>query len=385
MYLGIDIGASYCKVALIDSDKNMISCKRVKMPPFVISESPLIYEVDVRKIINMTIALMKDITEESKHTVEAIGVAGQMHGIVVLDKSKLPLSNFISWQDQRTTEVMHNKRFSFIDFLREEISSYRLITGTDLRSGMLGPLLFWLKTNGYVTHKVSFLSDYLVSVLTGSNIVCDPTQASGSGVYNLLDNTWLDEFIRVAGITEEILPQIVESGTKVGGVRDSAFCIKQGTPVYVSVGDYHAALFASEIHTRNLSINIGTGAQISVLTRTPRYSEYFETRPFFDGYYTNCVSGLPGGRGLTFEDFTNKKLLRDIVKKYYEAFEILTIKGHYRGLDIVLSGGVAQGNELLREIIRDVFDSEVVLAKHKEEAAVGAALLAMKYNCSDRG
>ncbi len=457
MYLGLDLGASYCKAALIDLKKKVARCERVEMPPFLSSSSKshLIYEVDICKITDVVIGLIKRIAEASKYSIEAIGIAGQMHGIVLVDKSKVPLSNFISWQDQRTTETMPGKQFSYLDFVREGLSSYRLITGTDLRPGMLGPLLFWWKSKGYIGqkhYKVSFLSDYLVSLLTDTDIVCDPTQAAGSGVYNLLENTWLKEFVQVTEIPEEILPQVVESGTKVGGICSAiarTLGIQQGTPVYVSTGDYHAALFASGINTRSLSINIGTGAQVSLLTRAPKYSKNFETRPFFDSYYTNCISGLPGGRAISlFEDFINdtirmfsecsvrfeilkrldelcvkrfqktdivcdphffdagnglsrsgffhinyhnfkieefyKALLEGLVREYFEAFNVLSTTGNIpRDLKVILSGGVVQKSVLLRKIIKNIFGFEVVLPKYKEEAAVGAALLARKYSCGD--
>ena len=452
MYLGLDIGASYCKAVLVNSEERVVSSERTRMPPFKRSNSKTstIYEVDIHKITDIVISLTKRIAQKATY-IDAIGISGQMHGILFVDKERVPLSDFVSWQDQRTTETMLDEQLSYLDYLAQRLSNCRAVTGSALRSGMLGPLIFWWKTNGYIDqkhHKVSFLSDYLGSLLTNTEIVCDPTQASGSGVYNLIDKRWLEEFLEVAQVSEDLLPDVVETGTIIGGISNSiasSVGITQGTPVCVSTGDYQAALFASGIDTNHLSINIGTGAQVSLLTITPDFSDIYETRPFFDGYYTKCIPGLPGGRAIAlFESFVDRTvrmfsdhlgqyeilgsldeacaqhfrktdmvcdphffdfgngfykpgfsqigyhnfrieemyqaLLESLVRAYHEAFDVLRSAGSQpKDIEIILSGGVAQKSSLLPRVLEGVFGFPVTVPKYEEDAAIGAARVAMKY------
>ena len=73
-----------------------------------------------------------------------------MHGVLLLDGSNKPVTNFISWQDQRTTELLSKSHVTYLNYLKDSLQKYRPLTGTDLRSGMMGPLLFWFKRNGYL-------------------------------------------------------------------------------------------------------------------------------------------------------------------------------------------------------------------------------------------
>ncbi len=458
MYLGIDIGASYCKSALIDTKKRAIYYTRVPMPSLSSpAHSPdLIKETSMGAITDAVLASIKEIIGKAPGSIDAVGVAGQMHGILFVDGQNEPVSNFISWQDARTTELMPGETVSYLDYLKKKLSGYRHLTGTGLRSGMLGPMLFWWAQNGLIDDnykKVSFLSDYFVSFFTDSEILCDHTQAAGSGVYNLKNKQWLKEFISTANLSESIMPEIVDSGTMAGKTSKSFGSISgisEGIPVYVSVGDYHASLFSSGFDRFSVSLNVGTGAQVSLMTETPVISPNFETRPFFGGYFTKTIPGLPGGRNLSlFNNFVNETiqlftgrmpekdvlteldrlsllqgeettvicnpnfygsctnskksgffrlkcqnlkitdffqaLLKGVVGEYRNALDIISDDECKKQLNsVLLSGGVVQKSRYMVKLIERHFGMDVRMSRFKEEAAVGAALLAAEYSGMDR-
>jgi hypothetical protein len=68
-------------------------------------------------------------------------------------------------------------------------------------------------------------------------------------------------------------------------------------PCYTPVGDYQCALVGAMLVERELSLNISTGSQVSRLTNSLELGDY-QTRPFFDGKFTNTLSHLPAGRSL---------------------------------------------------------------------------------------
>ncbi len=402
MFLGLDIGASYCKAVVMDQDKRVLCLERAPMPSFI-PQSPrynFIREVDPDKVLDVVIALLMRIKRKVREDIQGIGVAGQMHGILLVNKLNKPKSNFISWQDTRTTKSMPGKTVSYFDFLKNRLSDLRYQTGTDLRPGMLGPVLFWLQQNKYPylsKSKATFLSDFIGACLTGNEVACDVTQAAGSGVYSLVDQGWSKSYLKTAHISENILPRVVKPGTQAGQISDSISRktgIKQGTPVYTSVGDYQAALFASNIDMESLSINIGTGAQVTFLSKTRKYFDQFETRPFFDGHSLNCISGLPAGRSIKSFFLSHGckydlekpeglyyDLLESMVKEYVRAYTLIKGSVPKRIIKrIILSGGVGRKSKTIQKLIRGHFGYKITMSLYSEEAAAGAALIARKYS-----
>ena len=170
MYLGIDIGASFCKAVVIDHNLNVLYSTRKEMPNSIDTGSVKVVEYDINEILNLIYDLIKSINKQFLMQIDGIGVSGQMHGILLLDKSNNPVTNFISWQDQRATELLSESQETYLNFLKDNLQNYTNLTGTDLRSGMMGSLLFWFKRKDFFSNnteiKATFISDYLVSVLT---------------------------------------------------------------------------------------------------------------------------------------------------------------------------------------------------------------------------
>ena len=71
----------------------------------------------------------------------------------------------------------------------------------------------------------------------------------------------------------------------------------QRIPCYAPVGDYQCALAGAMLNPNDLSLNISTGSQVSRITSSLMLGDY-QTRPFFDGKFTNTVTHLPAGRAL---------------------------------------------------------------------------------------
>lgn len=451
MFLGIDIGASFCKAVVIDRDDTIICAERAPMPLFLPrpSRSTCLCEIEISEILNVVISVLKNISTKHNAEVDGIGVAGQMHGLMLVDGSNEPASNFISWQDRRTLDTIRGEKISYLDYLKSNFPGFRCHTGAGLRPGMMGPVLFWMLKNEYARLeelKASFLSDFIVSYLTGGEIACDESQAAGSGIYSLSGGCWSKEFLEITRISEHTLPCVAAPGTECGRISQHISEItglRQGVPVYISIGDYQAALYACRIDRNILSINIGTGAQVSLLSDLPVYSDLFETRPFF-GRYLKCIPGLPGGRAIkVFENFILKtldilsvqscsnvlerldslvadrfddtgptcfpnffsedpspsesgffnirgdnfsieafyrSLLEGMVREYYKAFTHLK-SGCKDELinNILISGGVARKSRTIRNLINAHFGIVPEASPYEEEAAVGAALIAKKY------
>ena len=449
MYLGIDIGASYCKATIIDQNLKVLQTARERMPNPIKEGKQKFVEYNINEIINLVFSLIKSVNSKVMKTIDGIGVTGQMHGIILVDGSNKPITNFVSWQDKRTDELYYKSQTTYFNYLKNNLQKYRPITGTDLRPGMMGPLLFWFNKNGYLKNRpivrATFISDFIVSVLTGEEPLCDPTNASGSGIYNIKNEDWLTEYFEISGVDKNILPNVVKTKSLVGQLVPSLSVelnLKQGTPIYVSIGDYQAALVSSKFNNKHISINVGTGAQVSLLIENYINTDDYEIRPYINNAFTKCVTGLPGGRLLSlFEVFIKNildefhsyagelnilfeldsvclktisdtnivcnpnffdyeidsnsgfvnitksnfnihelyySLIRACVEKYFDSYNKIKMSTtNHIDYKILSTGGVIRKSQLMKKLIRDLFNYDSVISENEEEAAVGAAIIAM--------
>jgi len=88
-------------------------------------------------------------------------------------------------------------------------------------------------------------------------------------------------------------PAIVPQGAVVGRLEFAGRSI----PCYTPIGDYQAAILGALLREGELSLNISTGSQASLLRPGLEFGE-FQTRPFFDGRFLTCITHIPAGWSL---------------------------------------------------------------------------------------
>ena len=81
MFLGLDIGASYCKAVLVDQGKKVLYSERVPMPSFLSQPAAnnYIFEIEIERILDVVISLLRGVTLKADGDIQGIGVSGQMH------------------------------------------------------------------------------------------------------------------------------------------------------------------------------------------------------------------------------------------------------------------------------------------------------------------
>jgi sedoheptulokinase len=213
--------------------------------------------------------------------VSAIGITGQMHGILYLDERGNPVSPLYTWQDRRGEELCPQLR---------ELTGYAAAPGYGLvthcalaKSGQL-PEGAW---------KIGTVMDYLTFRLCGKKrLLMHATNAASLGFFNIREGCFDREALRKIGVDPAILPEVTRDGEIVGCCR--------GIPVTVAIGDNQASFLGSvpEPETTVLA-NFGTGSQISLMVRDltgVREEGGVEIRPFLKDSYLLCGSALCGGR-----------------------------------------------------------------------------------------
>ena len=163
--------------------------------------------------------------------VAAVGLTGQMHGAVLLDRDDEVLRPAILWNDQRTGAEC--------DLIREVIGPERLvaITGNDALTGFTAPKLVWVRDHepdvwARVAH-VLLPKDYVRLRLTGDHAM-DKADGSGTMLFDLAARDWSREVLDALRIDPAWMPPTYE-GPQVTGTLTAAAAaatgLRAGTPV----------------------------------------------------------------------------------------------------------------------------------------------------------
>lgn len=199
-------------------------------------------------------------------TVRAIGLAGQMHGVVLCDASGAPLRPAVLWPDRRA---------------EQDLQRWHGLPASDLARlanpvvpGMYGPVLAWLAAREPSTVEQAatalFPKDVLRSRLTGT-VGTDRSDASASLLWDVVSDDWSRSVAARTGVPERLLPAVVAPDAVVGTTSWLAEVVDGASvdvPVVAGAADTPAALLAAGAGT-GLLVNLGTGAQVLLAGATP--------------------------------------------------------------------------------------------------------------------
>ncbi|MBI5034746.1 MAG: hypothetical protein HZB51_29845 [Chloroflexi bacterium] len=430
-FLAFDIGTSFIKGAVLNADTFQIDhVQRAPFPEPIPNLPPTLCEIEPYKIIDATRELIARLGPYAPDC-EGVVMSGQMQGLVLTDECATPLSNYISWRDQRAL-MPHPSGETYFEKLMAHISSdERRQMGSELRASLPVCALYWLNEQRQLPRQVvpSSLADFVISNLCGTTPTIEPTNASVHGVLNLETQDWHWKVIDKLGLADLSFPKLRHTGEIVGYLDLNG----KRVPCYTPLGDQPTALVGALLQEGELSINISTGSQVALLSPHLAFGNY-QTRPFFDGRFLNLITHIPAGRALTalvnllteisptddpwdyiiptaenvretdlrvnLAFFTSVCGDRGAIENMRE--ENLTIGHVFRAAfenmaqnyflgarrlsperawnKIVFSGGLAQKIELLRRLIAEKFDLAYRIAPSSEDTLLGLLLLARVFS-----
>lgn len=296
-YVAIDIGSSFIKSAILDTGNfEIVGHKTVSMPPRL-SNQDKCFEVDAEFIFVSVKNLIDCYLDE--HGSEIIGIlfSTQMHGFVLADEQGIPITNYVSWQDERCLDEMPNNGKTYLQYLETILSREDMKeSGVYLKAPLALCNLFTLLCQGFMIPKDTHfctLGSYIIFRLTGRN-VCHLTNAAPTGFADVVNQRWNKKIINKVNCDRLLFPELKKSLDACG---DYIYKNKN-VPIYPDIGDQQACVLGCMARPeQDININIGTAAQIAVIRRQFG-SAYGEIRPFFDDCYLNTISRMPGGRNL---------------------------------------------------------------------------------------
>lgn len=267
--LGLDVGTSGTKAALFDELGRKIASKTVDYPMYQPKNGWAEQNPD-----DWRRAALKAISEVSSEapqgSVAALGVTGQMHGLVMLGENGEVLRRAIIWCDQRTGEECRELE-AMIG--REKLIS---ISANPAMTGFTASKLLWVKKHEpeifSKCRHILLPKDYIRYVLTGE-FATDVSDASGMQLLDVLHREWSDELLGILGIRRDMLGKVYESPEVTGFVTSEAakLCgLPAGTPVVAGAGDNAAAAVGMGVITEGEAFTtIGTSGVVFAHTKRP--------------------------------------------------------------------------------------------------------------------
>ncbi|MGA2491070.1 MAG: FGGY family carbohydrate kinase, partial [Anaerolineales bacterium] len=237
-FLGIDVSTTGSKALLVDESGAVVST--AVLPHTLQSPKPLWSEQDPREWWQAVSTSIRAVLKQSGlggESVAAVGLTGQMHGLVLLDEAGQVLRPAILWNDQRTQaqcDEIH-RRIGRARFIR--------ITGNVALTGFTAPKILWVQENEPEVYAraqhVLLPKDYIRYRLTGEYVM-DKADGSGTVLFELKQRTWSMEVLAALGIPEAWMPPTFEGPEFTGRITPEAAALtglKAGTPVAAGGGD----------------------------------------------------------------------------------------------------------------------------------------------------
>jgi sugar (pentulose or hexulose) kinase len=307
--LGVDLGTTKITAVAIDTGSGeMVGCHSTPNRAETTSptdKAPGYSEWDARQIADIGSKCLRRVADQIRDRPErpiGLGIAGQQHGVVLVDDRLAPLTPLINWQDRRANQPFPGSNQTYVQravALVGEDAPQR--AGCRLAAGYLGVTLFWLKEAGRLPAGATACSimDYFGGAATGRPLVTDATCAAASGLLDVAASDWDHAAIGALGLSPAMFPPARPSGDFLGGLTNEmaeATGLPAGLPVFVGIGDNQASFLGSVGDPAGaVLVNVGTGGQVAAFTDQFVYDPLLETRPFPRGGFLLVAAGLCGG------------------------------------------------------------------------------------------
>lgn len=290
--IAIDCGASFIKYAVFQNDV-IIKLGSFSSPSKIVNDDNILEPSRILDLVNKVKRLIEELScglNEVK-----IVIDNEMHGFILADDNSVPYTDYISWQTELIS-VDNVKAYLEKKIEQEKMWACIRNSGMPLRSGLPVSAMVWLSQNKLLDNKKLYfytLGDYLLKAIFNIDPVCHPTNAAATGLYDLNSDNWNQDYICYFNDQKaDIVFPTVGKSEQIKIINEVKYII------FPAIGDQQAALIGCGFKDDStLSFNMGTGAQVSRLTKNIVYGDY-QVRPYFYGMYLFTIPHIPCGRAI---------------------------------------------------------------------------------------
>lgn len=437
-FLGLDISTTSAKALLMDASGHVAALGSTPQP--LSQPRPLWSEQNPddwwQSMVN-SIQMALEAAAIPGSAIAAVGLSGQMHGLVMLGADGDVLRPAILWNDQRTQAQC--------DAITERIGAERLIerTGNRALPGFTAPKILWVRENepdvyAQCAH-VLLPKDYIRYKLTGA-YATDLAGAAGTLLLDVAQRQWADDIIDALDVPREWLPPVHEGPQITGRISEVAAGLTglaAGTPVVGGGGDQAAgAVGMGCVQPERIGVTVGTsgvvfaplatyayepegrlhafchavpgqwhlmGVMLSAAGSLQWYRDTMSPETIFDELLEEVEEIPAGSDGLFFLPYLTgertphpdpdargafigltarhtrghltRAVLEGVAFGLKDSFTLLAAAGLPEEYEVRISGGGAK-SPLWQQIIADVLGAPLVNVTTTEGGAFGAALLA---------
>jgi xylulokinase len=437
-FLGIDVSTTATKALLMDAAGRVVAVASTPYPfetprPLWSEQHPDLWWDGARKSIRAVLAQ----SGLDPAQVGGVGLTGQMHGLVLLDRAGNVLRLAILWNDQRTGAQC--------DEIHRRIGRERFIqiTGNVALTGFTAPKVLWVRENEPETYAraahVLLPKDFVRYKLTG-DFAMDKADGAGTVLMDLRARDWSDAVLTALEIPRAWMPPLYEGPQITGRVTAEAAAatgLLAGTPVMAGGGDQAAqAVGVGAVTPGIVGLTVGTSGVVFATTASaliepegrlhafchavpgmwhfmgvmlsaagslqwyrdtlapgmsfddlvheaeavPAGSEGLQFLPYLSGERTPYPDPLARGAfiGLTVRHgrgHLTRAVLEGVAYGLKDSFTLIQNAGLGEIRQVRASGGGTK-SALWRQILASVLEAELVTVNTTEGAAYGAALLA---------
>ena len=252
-YIGIDLGTSSCKGSVVDRNGKVYGTHGVKYGVFCPAQN--YSEQDPADWYKAAVEILKELSKGIEDEIKGVGIAGQMHGLVMLDENDAVIRPAILWNDGRS-----EKQTAYLNGIEDTFNE----TGNTAFPGFTAPKILWVKENEPENFakckKICLPKDYLAYMLTGV-FSTDYSDAAGMLLLDVEHKKWSEKMCGICGINVGMLPRLYESYEVTGrlkpefGLKNAVMCAGAGDNAASAVG-------TGTLKDGDCSISLGTSGTV---------------------------------------------------------------------------------------------------------------------------
>jgi len=330
--LGVDVGTTGAKALLVDTAGAVVARATHEYP--LHTPRPGWAEQDPEDWWRGTVAAIRDVMAKSgagPEEVRGLGLSGQQHGSVFLDKDGRVLREALLWCDQRTQAQC--------EWIHETVGFEAVVAETlnPVLTGFQAPKIVWLRDNEpqlYEKLRMILLpKDYVRYRLTGE-FATEVSDAAGTSLLNVARRDWSDIMLRGLGLSKEMLPKVFESpvaSTAIGQTAAGETGLRAGLPVAGGGGDNACSAVGNGVIEEGIvQVSVGTSGTVFSPMNEPRRDLKLRVHTFCHAvpgqWHAMGVMLMAGGSLRWFRDELCAEEKAEAERRGVDPYEIITGK-----------------------------------------------------------